>query len=80
MKFIFFNLFYFSILLISFWCDAFDVIFLIRQAWVPSLMGGKVHILTLGCGEGKCSVYCRHQRKESQAANLQKTWQWPQCF
>ena len=28
-------------------------------------MRSKANLLTLGCGEGKCSVYCRASSKES---------------
>ena len=45
------------------WCDAFDMILLLNQAWVPSPTGSKAHLLTLGCAEGKCSVYSRHQER-----------------
>lgn len=65
---------------LCFWCDAFDVIFLLNQAWVPSLMGSKVHILTLGLWWSESVVFTAGTKKGVQAANLQKTWQWPQCF
>ena len=32
----------------------------------------KANLLTLGCGEGKHSVYCRAPSKESRAASAQK--------
>ena len=32
----------------------------------------KVNLLTLGCGEGKCSVYCKAKQRVW-AANVQKT-------
>ena len=58
----FFNLFLFFGSL-CFWCGAFDVILVLNQAWVPSPVGSKAHLLTLGCCEGKCGVYCRRQER-----------------
>ena len=35
------------------------------HTWVHLPAYSKVDILTTDCGEGKCSVYCRHQRVQT---------------
>ena len=44
------------------------------KTWVCSLAGSKANLLTLDCGEGKCSVYCKVPYKESGTASAQKAW------
>ena len=44
---------------------------LLNQTWVHSLKCSKDNLLTLGCGERKCRIYCIHQ---TLVANAQKTW------
>ena len=41
------------------------VMMLLNQTWVHLPTHSKANLLTPGCGEGKCSVYCRAPSKES---------------
>ena len=43
-----------------------------RTKQVPSPAHSKANLLTPGCGEGKCSVYCRAPSKEFRTARVQK--------
>ena len=36
-----------------------------NQTWVQLPSGSKANLLILGCGEGKCSIYCKAPAKES---------------
>ena len=36
-----------------------------NQTWVQLPSGSKVNLLILGCGEGKCSIYCKALAEES---------------
>ena len=38
---------------------------LLNLTWVRSPMGSKAKLLTLGCGEGRVSIYCRAPSKEN---------------
>ena len=42
------------------------------QTWVRSLACSKASLLTLGCGEGKCSVYCRTPSQENRQLTLKR--------
>ena len=42
-----------------------------NQTWVHSPLQRKVNLLTLGCGEGKCGIYCRASSKESRQLVLE---------
>ena len=44
-----------------------------NQTWVHSPVHSKANLLTPGCGERKCSIYCRAPSKESRAASAQTT-------
>ena len=46
------------------------------QTWVHSPTHSKVNLLTLACGEGKCSIYWSpgHRTKESRVASSQNTF------
>ena len=46
-----------------------DDIMLPNQTWVHLLACSKANLLTSGCGEGKCSIYCTVPSKESRAAS-----------
>ena len=39
------------------------MLLLLNQTWVRSPVCSKASLLTPGCGERKCSVYCRHQAR-----------------
>ena len=41
------------------WLSALSL--LLNQTWVRLPAQSKANLLTLGCGEGKGSVYCRRQ-------------------
>ena len=53
------------------YCNICDTI-LLKQTCVHSLWFSKANLLSLGCGEGKSSVYCRHQTRSASAV-AQKT-------
>ena len=38
------------------------------QTWVCLPQCSKANLLTLGRGEGKCSIYCRHQESSTASA------------
>ena len=40
-----------------------DIKLLLNRTWVHLLAHSKAHLLTPGCSEGKCSVYCRCQAR-----------------
>ena len=42
---------------------------LLNQTWVRLPVCRQASLLALGCGEGKCSIYCREPSKESRAAS-----------
>ena len=42
------------------------------KTWVRSPTHSKANLLTPGCGEGKCTAYCKAPYKESRTANAQK--------
>ena len=46
-----------------------QIALLLNQAWVCLPMHSKANLLTLGCGEGKCSVYCRSQARSPKDLN-----------
>ena len=35
------------------------------QTWIHSPTHSKADLLTLACGDGKCSIYCGHQTRRS---------------
>ena len=41
-----------------------------NQIWVCSPTHSKANLLTLGCGEGRCSIYCRVSSKEYRLNSL----------
>lgn len=41
------------------------MLLLLNKIWVCLPMRIKANLLTLNCGEGKCSVYCKTPSKES---------------
>ena len=41
------------------------MVMLPTQTWVLLLECSKANLLTLGCGEGNCNVYCKAPRKET---------------
>ena len=41
---------------------------ILSQTWICLPMHSKANLMTPGCGEGKCSVYCRAAREEPRAA------------
>ena len=43
-----------------------------NQTWVCLSTCSKANLLTLGCGEGKCSVYCMEPSKESRQLVLKR--------
>ena len=45
---------------------------LANKTWVHSPTCSKANLLTLGCGEGKCKVYCRAPSKESRQLTLKR--------
>ena len=44
-------------------CAQLLLLLLPNHTWVPSPTWSKTNLLTLDCGEGKCSAYCRHQAR-----------------
>ena len=48
-------------------CNCFS---LLNKPWVCLPGCSEANLLTLGCGEGKCSVYCRVPSKESRAKHF----------
>ena len=44
----------------------------ISEPNLDPLMHSKASLLTLGCGEGKCSIYCRAPNKEFRTARAQE--------
>ena len=46
---------------------------LLNETWVHSPTRSKANLLTPGCGEGKCSIYCRAPSKETRTASAQNT-------
>lgn len=42
--------------------------------WVHSPMHHKANLLTWGCGEGKHSIYCRHQTSSPWQLGLKNPW------
>ena len=47
-----------------------------NQTWVHSPCWNKASLLTPGCGEGKCSIYCK-AKQGAWATNAQKAWTSP---
>ena len=45
---------------------------MLRDVEVPSPACRKANLLTPGCGEGKCSVYCQAPSKESKQLVLKR--------
>ena len=51
----------------------FDIILLwLSQTWVYSSTSNKAKLLTLGCVEGKCNIYCRSQTSSMGLLRLKK--------
>lgn len=44
--------------------DRTGVLLLLNQTWVHVPVCTEANLLTQGCGEGKCSFYCRAPGKE----------------
>ena len=61
----------FNLTKVTKYCNICDTI-LLNQTCVPSLWFSKDNLLSLGCGEGKSNVYCRHQTRTASAV-AQKT-------
>lgn len=57
----------FNLTKVTKYCNICDSI-LQNQTCVHSLWCSKANLLTLGCGEGKSNVYCRHQRRSASVA------------
>ena len=51
-----------------------------NHTWVRSPMHSKANLLTPGCGEGKCSIYCKVPDKESGTDKAQKSLNSPMGF
>ena len=43
------------------------------QTWAPLPIHSNASLLTEGCGEGKCSVYCRMPKQGVQVDGAQKS-------
>ena len=49
-----------------------ELLLLLNLAWVCLPTWSKDNLLTPGCGDGKCSVYCRAPSKESRQLVLKR--------
>ena len=49
-----------------------ELLVLLNQTWVRSQAHSKVNLLTLGCGEGKCSIYYKMHTRSPRQLVLKK--------
>lgn len=59
---------------------SFDLWVCVNKTWVCSPTHSKANVLTLSCDEGKYSIYCRYEYKETRIAGCSKSLNPPMDF